>query len=252
MKTLINLLGGPTSFVSRLDYLHDQNITYIGNEPAFLTVFQYHYAGRPARSTSRVRTYIPDYFSPTPAGLPGNDDSGAMGSFVAMAMMGLFPNPGQSVYLLTVPFFESVSIISPLTGKTATLRTVNWAEYNSANATGAAVGGNGFIQSATLDGKPYTRSWIGHDFFTEGRDLVLVLGKEENAWGTKPEDLPPSLAEDSVRVDSAEVNGRRWESVVGDSRLDGVAGLIPKHALHLGHHVGRPGYSHSGKGGVVG
>src|ERR1700722_6669781 len=103
MAALIPLLGGASSFVKRLDYLHDKNITYIGNEPAFLTVFQYHYAGRPAKSTARVRTYIPDYFSPTPAGLPGNDDSGAMGSFVAMSMMGLFPNPGQSVYLITVP-----------------------------------------------------------------------------------------------------------------------------------------------------
>ena len=215
MQTLITLLGGPTNFVNRLDYLHDQNITYIGNEPAFLTVFQYHYAGRPAKSTSRVRAYIPDYFSPTPAGLPGNDDSGAMGSFVAMAMMGLFPNPGQSVYLLTVPFFESVSIFSPLTGKTATVKTINWTEFNKANATGGAAGGNGFIQSAMLDGKPYTRNWIGHDFFTEGRELVLVLGKEESDWGTRAEDLPPSLAMEA-RVVGGEgaVRDRRWESVV--------------------------------------
>lgn len=43
---LITALGGPSTFVRRLDYMHDQNITYIGNEPAFLTVFQYHYAGQ--------------------------------------------------------------------------------------------------------------------------------------------------------------------------------------------------------------
>jgi putative alpha-1,2-mannosidase len=42
---LITALGGPDTFVRRLDYMHDQNITYIGNEPSFLTVFQYHYAG---------------------------------------------------------------------------------------------------------------------------------------------------------------------------------------------------------------
>jgi putative alpha-1,2-mannosidase len=193
MAALIPLLGGPSSFVRRLDYLHDQKITYIGNEPAFLTVFQYHYAGRPAKSTARVRTYIPDYFSPTPTGLPGNDDSGAMGSFVAMSMMGLFPNPGQSVYLLTVPFFESVSIISPITGKTATLRVINWDKFNSLNNTG----GTGFIQSATLNGQPYTKNWVSHEFFTKGQDLVLVLGKNESTWGTKPEDLPPSLSDSS-------------------------------------------------------
>ncbi|KAJ5939698.1 secreted glycosidase [Penicillium verhagenii] len=209
MAALISLLGGPSSFVKRLDFLHDQNITYIGNEPAFLTVFQYHYAGRPAKSTARVRTYIPDYFSPTPSGLPGNDDSGAMGSFVAMSMMGLFPNPGQSVYLLTVPFFESVSITSPLTGKTATLRVFNWADYNSIDDTG----GSGFIQSATLNGQPFTRSWVDHDFFTEGQDLVLTLGRNESTWGTKAEDLPPSLSHSS----SVQARGLRHLSDVGSS-----------------------------------
>ncbi|KAJ6036369.1 secreted glycosidase [Penicillium herquei] len=193
MAALISLLGGPDSFVKRLDYLHDRNITYIGNEPAFLTVFQYHYAGRPAKSTARVRTYIPDYFSPTPSGLPGNDDSGAMGSFVAMSMMGLFPNPGQSVYLITVPFFESISIASPLTGKTATVKVINWANFNSLNNTGGA----GFIQSATLNGQPYTRNWVDHDFFAEGQDLVLVLGRNESTWGTGADDLPPSLSTSS-------------------------------------------------------
>lgn len=191
MAALITLLGGPNNFVKRLDYLHDKKITYIGNEPAFLTVYQYHYAGRPAKSTARARTYIPNSFSPTPTGLPGNDDSGAMGSFVAMSMMGLFPNPGQSVYLITAPFFESVSIISPLTGKTATLRVANWEDFNSANNTD----GTGFIQSATLNGKPYTRNWVDHDFFTKGQDLMLVLGRNESSWGTKPEDLPPSLSD---------------------------------------------------------
>ncbi|OQD74732.1 hypothetical protein PENDEC_c009G02777 [Penicillium decumbens] len=205
MAALISLLGGPSNFVRRLDYLHDQKITYIGNEPAFLTVYQYHYAGRPAKSTARARTYIPDYFAPTPAGLPGNDDSGAMGSFVAMSMMGLFPNPGQSVYLITVPFFESVSIVSPLTGKTATLRVINWDKFNSLNNTG----GTGFIQSATLNGQPYTKNWVSHDFFTEGQDLVLVLGRNESAWGTKPEDLPPSLS-------NSDTLARGMEDVFGD------------------------------------
>ncbi|KAE8376297.1 glycosyl hydrolase family 92-domain-containing protein [Aspergillus bertholletiae] len=184
MAALITRLGGPTQFVRRLDYLHDTGITYIGNEPSFLTVFQYHYGGRPGKSTSRAHFYVPKYFNASPTGLPGNDDSGAMGSFVAMTMMGLFPNPGQNVYLISAPFFESISITSPVTGRTATIRTVNFDPAYK----------NIYIQSATLDGKPYTRSWLSHDFFTEGRDLVLVLGRNESRWGTAAEDLPPSLS----------------------------------------------------------
>ncbi|GFF72316.1 hypothetical protein IFM60648_03650 [Aspergillus lentulus] len=184
MAALVTLLGGPARYVQRLDYLHDKGITYIGNEPSFLTVFQYHYAGRPAKSASRAHFYIPKYFNPAPAGLPGNDDSGAMGSFVAMSMMGLFPNPGQSVYLITAPFFEVVRIKSPLTGRTATVRAVNFDPTYQ----------NIYIQSATLNGKPYAKNWVDHDFFTKGKELVLVLGRNESRWGTAEEDLPPSLS----------------------------------------------------------
>lgn len=182
---LITLLGGPAEFVRRLDFLHDNNITYIGNEPAFLTVFQYHYAGRPALSARRAHFYIPRYFDTTPEGLPGNDDSGAMGSFVAFSMMGLFPNPGQDVYLIIPPFFESVNITHPQTGNTATIRNVNF------DPTYEAI----YIQSVTLDGAPYTKNWIDHSFFTEGKELVLTLGKNESSWGTAVQDLPPSTGE---------------------------------------------------------
>lgn len=184
MASLITALGGPATFTKRLDYLHTSGLIYIGNEPSFLTVFQYHYAGRPALSANRAHTYLPSQFSDTNSGLPGNDDSGALGAFAVFTMMGLFPNPGQNVYLITPPFFESVSITSPLTGKVATIRNMNFdVQYE-----------NIFIQSATLDGKPYTRNWIGHEFFTEGMTLVLTLGRNESKWGTRTEDLPPSLS----------------------------------------------------------
>ncbi|KAJ6438156.1 ankyrin repeat domain-containing protein 52 [Purpureocillium lavendulum] len=180
---LINLYGGPDAFVRRLDYLHDHGITYIGNEPAFLTVFQYHYAGRPALSALRSHFYIPKFFEPTPPGLPGNDDSGAMGSFLAFSMMGLFPNPGQNVYLITPPYFESVNITHPATGKTARVRNINFDPSYK----------NIYIQSATLDGKRYDKNWLDHSFFTEGKELVLTLGSKESKWGTTVRDLPPTL-----------------------------------------------------------
>ncbi|OCL07352.1 glycoside hydrolase family 92 protein [Glonium stellatum] len=200
--TLISTLGGPSAFVSRLDYLHDHNITYIGNEPAFLTVYQYHYAGRPALSAKRAHFYIPAFFSPTTAGLPGNDDSGAMGSFVAFSMLGLFPNPGQNVYLIVPPFFESVSVTSPLTNKTAVIRNLGFDPSYKAI----------YIQSATLDGVPYTKNWIDHSFFTEGKELVLTLGRNESAWGTRVQDLPPSLGSyEGFNSTRSGARARRWE-----------------------------------------
>lgn len=197
MARLITLVGGSDAFVSRLDYFHDSGLADISNEPVFLTVYEYHYAGRPGLSARRAHSYIPSSFNASHSGLPGNDDSGAMGSFLAWSMMGLFPNPGQNVYLIIAPFFEAVEITHPETNRTATIRNVNFDKTYR----------NIYIQSARLNGRAYTRNWIGHEFFTEGMTLELELGEREGDWGTREEDLPPSLSEGLAR-DEVQAWGR--------------------------------------------
>ncbi|PBP24134.1 hypothetical protein BUE80_DR005024, partial [Diplocarpon rosae] len=184
MAKLINLLGGKEKFIKRLDFLHESGLLYMGDEQAFLTVFLYHYAGRPALSARRAHAYIPKEFNNTINGIPGNDDSGAMGSFVTLTMMGVFPNPGQDVYFITPPFFQEISVVNSQTGKKATMRNLNFdPEYK-----------NIYIQKVTRDGVPWSKNWIDHSFFTEGGVLELTLGPEESEWGTRDEDLPPSMS----------------------------------------------------------
>jgi putative alpha-1,2-mannosidase len=198
MATLISTLGGTDMFVKRLNWLHESGVLYVGDEQSFLNLFLYHYAGRPALSAERTHQYIPSLFNDTVAGIPGNDDSGAMGSFAALAMMGIFPNAGQDVYFITPPFFESVSIRNGQTGKTATIRNVNF------DPTHKSI----YVQSATLDGQVYTRNWLQHSFFLEGGTLELTLGPQESAWGTRPQDVPPSLGPYGNSTTTME---RRWE-----------------------------------------
>jgi putative alpha-1,2-mannosidase len=183
MATLIAVLGGRERFVQRLDWLHTSGVLYVGDEQSFLTVYLYHYAARPGLSAVRAHSYIPSLFNASTNGIPGNDDSGAMGSFAALSMLGVWPNAGQDVYLIVPPFFEEVSIRNGLTGKVATIRNVN---FDPAHR-------DVFVQSATLDGKPYTRNWLSHAFFADGGVLELTLGAEESAWGTGEGDVPPSL-----------------------------------------------------------
>lgn len=107
-----------------------------------------------------------------------------MASFTLFSMLGLFPNPGQNVYLITPPFFPEISITSPLTNATATVRALNFdREYK-----------NVYVQSATLNGEAYTKNWIGHEFFTQGWTLELVLGDAESEWGAAVADRPPSMS----------------------------------------------------------
>ncbi|KAJ4857208.1 glycosyl hydrolase family 92 domain-containing protein [Trichoderma breve] len=184
MADLITTLGGPDTFVKRLQFLHNTpNLLYFGDEQAFLLVFLFHYAGRPGLSSYFAHHYIPSQFNSGINGIPGNDDSGAMGAFSTLTMMGLWPMGGQNVYLILPPFFPEISIKNGLTGKTATVKNINFdGGYE-----------NIYIQSAKLNGKSYTKNWITHDFFANGGVLELTLGKNESSWGTGSASLPPSL-----------------------------------------------------------
>jgi putative alpha-1,2-mannosidase len=161
----------------------------MGNEQPFQTIWLYHFAGRPGRSAMRLHQYILSQFNDSvPVGIPGNDDSGAMGAFVTLAMMGLYPNPGTNYYYITSPSFREIKITDGQTGAVATVRNVNF------DGTYANI----YIQNATLNGKQYTRSWITHYFSLEEGVLELTLGAiESTTWGTRKEDVPPSLTTDN-------------------------------------------------------
>lgn len=186
MQGLIDVMGGREEYLARLNKLHDSGVLYMGDEQAFLTAFLYHYAGRPGLSAQKTHEYIgPNkMFNETINGIPGNDDSGSMGTFTVFSMMGLFPCAGQSVYFIIPPYFPSVSVRNPQTGNTATIRNVNFdPSYKKI-----------YIQSAKLNGKMYTKNWLDHSFFLEGGTLDLVLGDTESSWGTGEADVPPSLS----------------------------------------------------------
>ncbi|KAK8157275.1 glycoside hydrolase family 92 protein [Phyllosticta citrichinensis] len=199
MATLITTLGGPEAFTRRLQYLHyTYNLLYIGDEQAFLTVFLGHYSGRPGVSSDLAHFYIPAQFNDSIIGIPGNDDSGAMGSFSTFSMLGFFPVAGQDVYLIIPPFFPEINVTSPVTGKVATVRNIGFDPSYRAR----------YVQRARLDGQNYTRNWIGHRFFLEGGLLELELGERESDWGTRPEGLPPSASTSALKRSADELKVR--------------------------------------------
>ena len=100
---LVGLCGGDSAFRRRLDTFFDYGHYNVANEPSFLTPYLYHYIGRPDLSAARVSSIVRANFSDTPAGLPGNDDSGAMSSWLIWAMLGRYPVAGQATWLHIPP-----------------------------------------------------------------------------------------------------------------------------------------------------
>lgn len=110
---LIEACGGKDAFIKRLDTFFVNKHYNVANEPSFLTPYLYHWVGRPDLSVERINQIVHDNYDDTPNGLPGNDDSGAMSSWLVFNMMGIYPVAGQNLYLIGSPMIPSYTIHLP-------------------------------------------------------------------------------------------------------------------------------------------
>jgi len=116
----------------------------VTDEPGQQIPFMYHYANRPGLSTRRSRDTLTTFFNLEVDGLPGNDgisysayapynhliifveDSGAMGSYAFFYLAGMYPVPATRQYLLSSPFFPSISFTNPVFNTVTTIRATNF------------------------------------------------------------------------------------------------------------------------------
>ena len=167
---LIEKCGGAADFEKRLDIFFDKGFFNVNNEPSFLTPCLYHWLGKPWRSSDRIREIIAKNYNDGPVGLPGNDDSGAMSSWLAFHMIGLYPNAGQDYYLIHTPLLESTTFHLE-GGKEFKVVAKGLSDKNC------------YIQGVTLNGKDYPYSVLRHKDIMAGGELVLKMGKKPGNWG---------------------------------------------------------------------
>ncbi|KAJ6545692.1 alpha-1,2-mannosidase, putative subfamily [Mycena capillaripes] len=181
MASLIRAMGGKETFSARLDTFFSKGFHDMGDEPGFLPTYLYNYVGQPTKTVDRVDEMVRLYYNTSVNGLPGNDDSGSMGAYAVWSHLGFYPVAGQDTYLLNRPYFPRITLRNTLTGTTAVIIAHNLSPTNI------------YIQSATLNGKEYTKNWISHDLFRYGGRLELVMGEgRESKWGTGEADVPMS------------------------------------------------------------
>ncbi|KAF8965760.1 glycoside hydrolase family 92 protein [Flammula alnicola] len=188
---LIELQGGVESFITRLDFIFEQQYFDSTDEPSQQMPFMYHYANRPGLSTQRSRQVIAQFFNTSRNGLPGNDDSGAMGSYAAWYLLGMYPLPATNQVLLSSPYFPQISFFNPLFNTTTTIVSKGFTG-NPADGTG----GNVFVKSVTVNGKPYkSNCYLDWDVFISGSVVELTLTNDITmTCGSGKDALPPSLS----------------------------------------------------------
>ncbi|KAK7757892.1 hypothetical protein SLS62_000270 [Diatrype stigma] len=197
MSTLIDYSGGADNFTARLQAFFDGDGLFDpGNEPSFTTPYLFHYAGRPDLSVSTSRAVAEQHYAPTPGGLPGNSDAGAMESWILWNMIGLYPVTGQPVFLVGSPWFEDLTIdlgggktlhITSSTTATSSSKRSGTKAASASDATAYQV------QSLKVNGKDWDKAWVSwDDVFANGGTMEFVLGTDAADWATG--DLPPSPA----------------------------------------------------------
>lgn len=144
----------------------------------------FNYAGEPWKTQRAVRHIMETEYLNAPGGLSGNDDAGQMSAWYLFAAMGFYPVcPGTPYYVLASPSFPSLTLRLE-NGKTFTVKALNASEKNI------------YIQSATLNGKPYTCNYIAHQDILNGGVMTFVMGDVPNKeWGVQSEDCPPNRME---------------------------------------------------------
>jgi predicted alpha-1,2-mannosidase len=196
VEGLIDLYGGDAAFIAKLDALFAAPSDVLdsppdisgmigqdaqGNEPSHHIPYLYNFAGAPWKTQERVR-HIARLYNNTPTGVPGNDDCGQISCWVVFAALGFYPvNEVNGVYVIGSPMVERAHIHNQEKRTTFSIVADNNTEANV------------YIQSAQLNGKDLTRSWLTHDEIVAGGELHFRMGDTPNKeWGAAKADRPPS------------------------------------------------------------
>ncbi|PVY43742.1 GH92 family glycosyl hydrolase [Pontibacter virosus] len=197
VEGLINLLGGEEAFAHKLDSLFtvegdmgeeaSSDITGLigqyahGNEPSHHITYMYPYVGQPWKTADKVRFIVKNMYTDKPDGLIGNEDVGQMSAWYIFSTLGFYPqNPVNGAYVFGSPAVKQATLSLP-NGKVLEVEALKNSPENK------------YIQKVTLNGKPYTKTYIMHKDLMQGGKLVFEMGSQPSpTWGVAKEDWPRS------------------------------------------------------------
>ena len=196
---LIACFGSPAAFNAKLDQLFNEGpgrarwefynvlpdstgtvgMFVMGNEPSFHIPYLYNFSGEPWKTQKRVRMLLEAWFRNDLMGICGDEDGGGMSAFAVFSSMGFYPvTPGVPAYTFGSPIFKEISIALE-NGKTFVVKAPRASAENK------------YIQSVTVNGEPWDKTWFSHDVVLNGGTVEIKMGNRPNrSWGADPSMAP--------------------------------------------------------------
>lgn len=129
----------------------------------------------------------------TPAGLPGNDDQAAMASLLSFHLLGIYPVPSSTQFLVLSPFVPKYTIHNSFLGVSTTVSVVNY-DPKSIQKT-IPPGTAAYVQNVTINGQPSASRchFDFYDTFRLGGEIVITLTanktEADDCLGLVPESI---------------------------------------------------------------
>jgi len=197
VNTLIDLMGGDVKFCTKLDTLFHTaptidnerawDVTGLigqyahGNEPSHHTAYLYPFAGQAWKTQQLVNQIKTTLYKNSRDGLCGNDDCGQMSAWYVFSSLGFYPvTPGIDYYVIGSPSVRSAKLHLP-NGKEFDINTTNLSDKNF------------YIQSETLNGQAYAKSYLKYKDLEKGGTIEFHMGDvSQQKWAFKLNERPVS------------------------------------------------------------
>ena len=205
----LGMIGGRKKLEEKLDKLFTENSQTTGrdqsdisgligqyahgNEPSHHIAYLYNFAGTAYKTQAMVHRIMNEMYHDAPDGLAGNEDCGQMSAWYILSALGFYPvTPGKNDFIIGTPAFSSATVHLE-NGKTFTVKAANISDANY------------YIQSAALNNKPYSRSYLSYADINNGGALQFRMGPQSSVFGSA--DFPTTSIDGNKIVLNPVVDG---------------------------------------------
>ncbi|MBQ8500825.1 MAG: GH92 family glycosyl hydrolase [Bacteroides sp.] len=145
-----------------------------GNEPSHHIAYMYNYVGQPWKAAERLREIMRTQYSTRPDGICGNEDVGQMSAWYVLSALGLYQvEPVGGKYIIGSPIVDE-AVLNVGNGRTFRIVVHGNSDRNI------------YVQSARLNGKRLSKSYLSFEDIVKGGILELQMGNTPSKkWGVK-------------------------------------------------------------------